>query len=1017
MGDEPVRVRRVSLPQTAALRVDPHLYESLRRIVDVSNYNAAVLEQSLPPLPPGYVPGSVYLPLSLLFFDNERNIINVVPPPYPGTGTGGGGSGGGGGGGTGPGGGDGNGPGTGGPRPILTAYTARHADAAADIGGRLAARVIAVGGTVVVGINGAPRGAPLPPSSTLVVNMTTREPFFDHFEIQCWLMDPAGTMHLSQVGDTMAAPGIWDPVNKWFIQSGHIEFPNLATGSYYGFKARVATRNVAPALAALSSWAPWANSIAGDVSGPNPTYAPTTELVAGARVLSANPSGGPTDTAGYRFYVQKRPAPAGIVVSTAPNTASPTTVTTATAHGLTTNDYAQIAGATGNTAINGRRQVTVVSSTVFTIAVAGSGAYTLNSAVVEPAPSEDTPPSTPLVTDAKVSLPLVGLDVVDVWVRAVDTSGNHQTWTYLGDYTLPNPKVTGLSVTQRIVTVEAGRGKVPTDLLAIDFTTPNDPVFAGVAIYAFNARNFATMEKIADFPNLPINTALGVQVMTALDQSGLPAHTVTIYVVALLVTGIEVDPITSQPNVVLSTGLDGSYAGLAAPAGLIAENAGNNVYLEWDDSFDTAILEYWIARAPDGTHNAPGAGIVISSVSYGTPTGGIPTGFTTASAHGLTAGDIVMISGANAGSKINGSWQVAAIFSATQFTAVIFTITPSATPTYTASSGTLWGGVRRIVVPKAINDNSNFGTQNYLDKNFIVADYDPANPKRFRYWIAARTAIGETSAFTAATPLELIPDPSGINQPDPLASVLNRLFNSNGISTTGAANQPLTLASGFPFTTLGPDTTGQPTAPSGWTPWYDFGSWLPCVWVSDGVAGTGEIGFLPTNNTHLVSGVIQTVEWVQSQYFAPRATINFSVYLHSIDVTKQAYNIGLSVNRYHGGSVIEQFQTLFNGSILTTEYQRFNFSLQFSSTGWTDAAADFVQFTVAVIPTSASDTPPIAMVKPMSNDGLTPANWTATMDLEPTPGASRWGISIRPITTPTPPALVHRDASASTWGT
>lgn len=63
-------------------------------------------------------------------------------------------------------------------------------------------------------------------------------------------------------------------------------------------------------------------------------------------------------------------------VEDAPNTASPTTVTTSVPHGLTTGDTVDIVGVTGNTNVNGQHLITVTATDQFTIPVSGNGAYT-----------------------------------------------------------------------------------------------------------------------------------------------------------------------------------------------------------------------------------------------------------------------------------------------------------------------------------------------------------------------------------------------------------------------------------------------------------------------------------------------------------------------------------------------------------------------------------------------------------------------------------------------------------------
>jgi len=64
-------------------------------------------------------------------------------------------------------------------------------------------------------------------------------------------------------------------------------------------------------------------------------------------------------------------APVSVASSTAAN---PAAITTATAHGLSTGQFAEISGHLVNTVINGTWPVTVTSTTVFTIPVAGNGA-------------------------------------------------------------------------------------------------------------------------------------------------------------------------------------------------------------------------------------------------------------------------------------------------------------------------------------------------------------------------------------------------------------------------------------------------------------------------------------------------------------------------------------------------------------------------------------------------------------------------------------------------------------------
>ena len=64
----------------------------------------------------------------------------------------------------------------------------------------------------------------------------------------------------------------------------------------------------------------------------------------------------------------------GSLISISSSTAAnPSAVTTATAHGLSTGQFAEISGHLVNTAINGTWPVTATSTTVFTVPVAGNG--------------------------------------------------------------------------------------------------------------------------------------------------------------------------------------------------------------------------------------------------------------------------------------------------------------------------------------------------------------------------------------------------------------------------------------------------------------------------------------------------------------------------------------------------------------------------------------------------------------------------------------------------------------------
>lgn len=95
-------------------------------------------------------------------------------------------------------------------------------------------------------------------------------------------------------------------------------------------------------------------------------------------------------------------------ITNAPNTASPTTITTSAAHGFSVNQPVVISGVGGNTAVNGSWTVlTVPSTTTFTIGVAGSGAYTSGGSVSLPGAFLDIPTKT-LVASATTSKKEIG---------------------------------------------------------------------------------------------------------------------------------------------------------------------------------------------------------------------------------------------------------------------------------------------------------------------------------------------------------------------------------------------------------------------------------------------------------------------------------------------------------------------------------------------------------------------------------------------------------------------------------
>jgi hypothetical protein len=78
--------------------------------------------------------------------------------------------------------------------------------------------------------------------------------------------------------------------------------------------------------------------------------------------------------------------PVSIASSTAAN---PSVITTASPHGMTTGQFAEISGHLVNTVINGTWPVTVTSTTAFTVPAAGNGAGAATGQVVLQPPDAD----------------------------------------------------------------------------------------------------------------------------------------------------------------------------------------------------------------------------------------------------------------------------------------------------------------------------------------------------------------------------------------------------------------------------------------------------------------------------------------------------------------------------------------------------------------------------------------------------------------------------------------------------
>lgn len=78
------------------------------------------------------------------------------------------------------------------------------------------------------------------------------------------------------------------------------------------------------------------------------------------------------------------------VTVTSSTSANPSVVTTAAAHGMATGDTVQIAGHATNTGLNGQWTVTVITTTTFSVPVAGTGAGTGGTATKQPPDADIT---------------------------------------------------------------------------------------------------------------------------------------------------------------------------------------------------------------------------------------------------------------------------------------------------------------------------------------------------------------------------------------------------------------------------------------------------------------------------------------------------------------------------------------------------------------------------------------------------------------------------------------------------
>lgn len=125
-------------------------------------------------------------------------------------------------------------------------------------------------------------------------------------------------------------------------------------------------------------------------------------------------------------------------VASAPNTTSPTSINTTSAHNLITGAEVLIAGVLGNTAVNGLWPVTVTGPTTFTIPVAGNANYTGGGTV--------TGPVGQVVSVAVQNVVGFGQGLNTLW-RATIIDGYHISVPFPPDASTPGTWVAGGDVT------------------------------------------------------------------------------------------------------------------------------------------------------------------------------------------------------------------------------------------------------------------------------------------------------------------------------------------------------------------------------------------------------------------------------------------------------------------------------------------------------------------------------------------------------------------------------------------
>lgn len=285
-----------SIPQVEQIRETGEndlLYEALRRIVDDRNKLARTLNDALGNAEFATRPGEGYVPLGLESFTTADNVFSLPPLEED-----------------------------------IDTFDPDRLELIAVLNRHIATRTIPFR-KVRVPVDPPEREPPEPEdppapgpgpeappgpedsilSAVYVTNMTTREPYFDGFEVECWNADRDAI-----IGVRVARAKL-DPNTEIWTQDGIALFESLRLGVTYSFRARV--RAVG---GETSEWSAWANETVGDSTAPNPTYTVTSEITRTGIKVEWTPSALDADFSHYEVFWR-------VNISTAPREATLPTIT------------------------------------------------------------------------------------------------------------------------------------------------------------------------------------------------------------------------------------------------------------------------------------------------------------------------------------------------------------------------------------------------------------------------------------------------------------------------------------------------------------------------------------------------------------------------------------------------------------------------------------------------------------------------------------------------------------------